>query len=159
MIPKIWEIIASFKEQCKSKGWNTSEAHDWVRSGDEYHNFVWAPSVNPSTFMKVTASHRCIVSERVSYRVIDAAYTAWLFSQPPPENILESIVKDPQLFKKTAIYDLSQAYQGKMVCYKLNETDSQIFEEFEKFLTEKWGIEIKPFYSSPLSVENVIVEA
>jgi len=159
MIPKVWEIIANFKELCESKGWKTSEVHDWIRSGEEYHNFVWAPSVSPSTFIKVTTYHQCIVHERLSYKVIDAAYTAWLFSRPPPENVLETVVKDPQLFKKTAIYDLSEAYKGKLVCYKLNETDSRIFEEFEKFLTEKWGIEIKPFYSPSLSFQNVVVQA
>lgn len=53
---------------------------------------------------------------------------------------------DSELSKKTALYDLSEVYQGKPLCLKLNETDSLVFEEFEKFLKKTYGVESKQLY-------------
>jgi len=48
-----------------------------------------------------------------------------------------------ELLKGTAIYDLSSVYAGKFHCRKLNKTDSVVFQEFEKFLQESCGIDVK----------------
>jgi hypothetical protein len=48
--------------------------------------------------------------------------------------------------EKTAIYDLSQVYQGKLICLKLNATQSLVFREFESFLSENWGVTVKSIY-------------
>ena len=149
-IPKVWKLIDLFKDQCQMKGWKSSEHEDWVKTGDEeYHNFLWIQTVHPSTFEKIAVNHKCAIRKGVSYQVVDVSYTAWLFPQSPPENLMQMVNENPELSRRTAIYDLSLAYAGKPLCLKLNETDSTVFKEFEKFLQEELGVEIKPVRKLP----------
>ena len=143
-IPKVWDILRRFKNRCEAKGWKTSESEDWVKKGDKYHNFLWTPTVHLSTFKKIATNHRCAINEGISYRVVDVSYTAWLFPQTPPENMIQVVTEDPELLRRNAIYDLSWVYAGKPICLKLNETDSTVFREFESFLEEKLGVKVKP---------------
>ncbi|MDH5391073.1 MAG: hypothetical protein OEX10_07990 [Candidatus Bathyarchaeota archaeon] len=149
-IPKVWELIDLFKGQCQLKGWKTSEHEDWVKTGDdEYHNFLWIQTVHPSTFEKIAVKHKCAIRKGVSYQVVDVSYTAWLFPQSPPENLMQTVKEKPELSQRTAIYDLSLAYAGKPLCLKLNETDSMVFKEFEKFLEAELEVEVKPVHKLP----------
>jgi len=149
-IPKVWELLDRFKDQCQSRGWKTSEHEDWVRIGDdEYHNFLWIQTVHPSTFEKIAANHKCAIRKGLSYKVVDVSYTAWLFPQAPPEGLIQTVKEDPELSRRTAIYDLSWAYAGKPLCLKLNETGSMVFQEFERFLEEELGVEVKPVQKLP----------
>jgi len=142
-IPRVWELLRRFKDWCRNKGWKTSEEADWVRVDHEYHDFIWARNVYPSTFMKVTQNPKCTVSDGFSYRVVNASYIAWIFQQSPSKNVIQTLVENPDLSERTAFYDLSQIYQGKPTCLKLNTTRSEVFEEFERFLSETWGVRIK----------------
>ena len=149
-IAKIWELLRDFKDLCKSRGWEISEHEDWVKTGDdEYHNFLWIQTVHPSTFEKIAVNHKCAIRKGVSYQVVDVSYTAWLFPQSPPENLMQTVKEKPELSRRTAIYDLSLAYAGKPLCLKLNETDSTVFKEFEKFLEKELGVEVKPVHKMP----------
>jgi hypothetical protein len=149
-IPKVWELLDRFKNQCQLRGWKTSEHEDWVKTGDdEYHNFLWIQTVHPSTFEKIATNHKCAIRKGVSYKVVDVSYTAWLFPQSPPENLMQRVKETSELSKRTAIYDLSWAYTGKPLCLKLNETDSMVFKEFEKFLEEELEVEVKPVHKLP----------
>jgi len=142
-IPKVWQILSRFKDFCQSKGWKTSRNEDWVMADNEYHNFLWVRKIYPSTFRKVAMNHKCAIREGVSYQVVKTAYTAWLFPEKPPKILMKTVVDDEELLKGTAIYDLSSVYAGKRVCWKLNRTDSEVFREFERFLQENCGIDIK----------------
>jgi hypothetical protein len=149
-IPKVWTLLDLFKDKCQLKGWKSSEHEDWVKTGDEeYHNFLWIQTVHPSTFEKIAVNHKCAIRKGISYQVVDVSYTAWLFPQSPPENLMQMVNENPELSRRTAIYDLSLAYAGKPLCIKLNETDSTVFKEFEKFLQEELGVEIKPVRKLP----------
>jgi len=149
-IPKVWKLLDLFKDQCQLKGWKSSEHEDWVKTGDEeYHNFLWIQTVHPSTFEKIAVNHKCAIRKGISYQVVDVSYTAWVFPQSPPENLMQMVSENPELSRRTAIYDLSLAYAGKPLCLKLNETDSTVFKEFEKFLQEELGVEVKPVHKLP----------
>lgn len=142
-IPKVWELLKRFKGQCQSKGWKTTDDGDWVKKGNEYHNFLWTRKVHPSTFEKVAMSNRCAIRQGSSYQVVDVSYTAWVFPETPPGELMQIVTENPELSRRNAIYDLSWAYTGKPVCLKLNETDSTVFREFERFLTKKCGVKIQ----------------
>jgi len=142
--PRVWELICHFKRECESRGWKASQHEDWVKVGNEYHNFLWTRTINPATFKRIAEEHKCAIKQGISYQVIDVAYTAWLFSEAPPEQLLLIAAENPELFRKTAIYDLSWLRSEKPVCLKLNQTDSRVFQEFESFLEKKWGVEFKP---------------
>jgi len=143
-IPKVWEILNLFKDLCQSKGWKISKYEDWVMAENKYHNFLWARKIYPSTFRKVAMNHKCAIREGVSYQIVKTAYTAWLFPQKPTKVLVKTVMDNEELLKETAIYDLSPVYAGKPLCRKLNKTDSVVFREFEKFLQENCGIEVKP---------------
>jgi len=146
-IPRVWELVRSFKCECEARGWEVSEHEDWVKADNEFHNFLWTRTVRPATLKKIAEEHKCAIKQGISYQVVDVAYTAWLFSESPSEELLQTIAENPELSKRTAIYDLSWAYSKKLPCLKLNNTDSSVFQEFENFLEKKWGIEFKPVQS------------
>ena len=39
-VPRIWDLLESFKESCHRKGWKTSDYEDIVKIVDEYHNLI-----------------------------------------------------------------------------------------------------------------------
>jgi hypothetical protein len=143
-VPKVWEILNHFKDFCQLRGWKTSKYEDWVMADNEYHNFLWVRKIHPSTFRKVAMNHKFAIREGVSYQVVKTAYTAWLFPEEPPKTLMKTVMDNKELLKGTAIYDLSSVYAGKPLCWKLNKTDSVVFREFEKFLQENCGIDVKP---------------
>ncbi len=131
---KVWEILRKFKELCKFRGWKTSESEDWVETDNKYHNFLLTRNIHPSSFKSIAANRKCVVREGLSYRVVEASYMAWLFSETPPENLPNLFLENPEFSKRVALYDLSPITEGKNTCVKLNYTDSPVFQEFEKFL-------------------------
>lgn len=143
LIPRICELLQGFKGKCRSRGWKTSTHEDWVKANEEYHNFLWARTIHPSTFKKIMRTRRCAVRKGISYQVVDVAYTAWLFSESPSEELWRLVLEDTELSRKTAIYDLSWVHAGKAMCSKFNETDSKVFQEFENFLGKEWRVEFK----------------
>lgn len=147
--PKVWDLINLFKDRCRSLGWKTSEIDDWVMCERKYHSFIWIRDVHPSTFVKLASKKRCIVQEGFSYRVVDASYTAWIFPQSPSRNLITSLAEDPQLSKRTAMYDLSGVYRGNPLCLKINKTDSIVFEEFENFLRRELGVRFELIGKEP----------
>jgi len=80
---------------------------------------------------------------------VDVSYTAWLFPQSPPDKLKQIFEENPELSRRTAIYDLSLVYAGEPLCLKLNETDSKVFNAFEKFLEEELEVEVKPVHKLP----------
>lgn len=145
-IPKIWDLLNRFKVTCQYKGWKTSTYEDVVKVGDEYHSFIGTRTAHPSTFQKIITNKKLAIPEGKSYRVIDVSYIAWVFQQHPSQQLIETLTMNPNLNKNTAIYDLSNAYKGKPLCLRLNETGSPAFKEFEKFLKETYGVETKSLY-------------
>ncbi len=148
---KIREILTGFKDLCKTQSWMVSEKDDWVKTEDEYHHFVWTRNTHPSSFQRITANGKCVVREGLSYRVVEASYMAWLFSEPPKKTLLDTICENPQFSQRTAIYYLGPVLEGKNLAYKLNSTDSIVFKDFEKFLRKQLGIKLEPFSESKIS--------
>jgi hypothetical protein len=143
-ISNVWELLKHFKDLCQSRGWKTSEHEDWVKIDDDYHNFLWIRTIHPSTFEKVAINRKCAIRHGLSYKVVDVSYTAWLFPRTPPEELLQRVANNPELSRRTAIYDLSWAYEGEPVCVKFNMTESPVFREFENFLVDRCGVKLKP---------------
>lgn len=139
--PKVWSLIDSFKDRCRMRGWETCENEDWVKTDDgEYHNFLWTQTIHQSTFESIAASHRCAIRRGLSYDVVNISYIAWVFQEKPPEFLIQRVKENPELSKKTAIFDLSGAYTEEALCRKINETESQVLKEFEQFLEEEWNL-------------------
>lgn len=140
---KVWEILEKFKSSCRLRGWDAIEGEDLIRVGEKYHNFLCARSVHPSSFQRIASNRKCAVREGFSYKIIEASYTAWLFSECPSTRLLKIIFENPELSEHVAIYDLSPLFKGKKSCAKVNMTDSVVFHEFEHFLNEELNIRLK----------------
>jgi len=144
-MPKLWAILKDFKRVCKSHGWKASESEDWIEVNEQYHTFLWSRDVHPSSFKKIVSNRKCVVREGLSYRVVNASFTAWLFSETPAEALMKTVFENPNISSKIAIYDLSPLFEGKSVCKKLNCTNSLVFREFESFLKDEMKAKFKSF--------------
>lgn len=141
--PDIWELIDQFKHRCRLKGWWVSNYEDVVHANGEYHNFLWARKIYPRTFRSVIANQHYPIREGLSYRIVNVSYTAWISREHLPESLISFVAEDPHLLKSIALYDLSEAYLGKCICLKLNETRSVVFQEFERFLEKEHGLNLR----------------
>jgi hypothetical protein len=142
-VERLWELLHSFKGDCQLLGWKTSEHEDWVHAENQYHNFLLIRTIYPSSFKKVMKACKCAIRNGASYRVVNISYIAWLFSDPPPEEVIRAVMTDQNLAKNTAIYDLSGLCSGNSTCLKLNLTESKVFKEFEDFLRRKCGVKFR----------------
>jgi len=149
-ILRVWSLIDDFKEYCsKSKGWNVCKDEDLIEAENEYHQLIWINHLHPSTFKSVVENPLCSFREGVSYRTIRLSYMAWVLPKTPPESITKIVAEEPRLSKRVAIYDLSEAYSGRPICLRLNETKSVVFHEFEKFLSMAYDVRLWPMYKLP----------
>lgn len=159
-MPKVWEILEKFKGLCRLRGWKASESEDLIRVGDEYHNFLYARDIHPSSFKKIASNRKCAVKEGLSYRIVEAAYTAWLFLEPPSKTLLKDILENPEFAEHVAVYDLSPLLEGKNFCAKINETESPVFQEFENFLEKELNVKfgVIALSGSRVLLNDVVVE-
>jgi len=151
---RIWEILKKFKETCRFRGWKTSESEDWVEVDSKYHNFLLARNIHPSSFRNIALNRKCVVREGLSYRVVEASYMAWVFSETPPESLLNLFLENPNFSKRIALYDLSPLAEGRNTCVKLNFTDSTVFQEFENFLEKEFGVKIAEYTNLKSNLED-----
>ena len=144
LLPRILRLVDDFKMYCKSRGWRTSQDEDCIEADNEYHNFVWTRTVKPVAFKKMAEKQKFAIRRGTAYRIVDVDYTAWLFSETLSEEFQQISWGNPELFKKTAIYDLSWIKSEEPTCMKLNLTESQVFREFESYLNKTRRIQVRP---------------
>ena len=159
-ISKVWEVLTNFKQYCKLRGWRTSEKEDWIDLNDDYHHFLTTRNVSPASFTAIIRNRKCVVHEGMHYTVVEPSHLAWLFSETPSKDLLDTVLKNPDLSRRIAIFDLSPTQEGKNTCIKLNNTDSPVFHEFETFLQTELKIEVEsyPPYSEPkISLSSSVV--
>ncbi len=143
IVPKVQAILDKFKQSCRLRGWKTADAEDWVEAYDKYHSFLWAKNVHSSSFRRIMTKSRCVIRRGLSYEVVDASYIAWLFLDKPKKSLAREISENPDFAGRAALYDLSQTSEGKSSVFKLNNTDSEVFLEFERFLRNELGIKLE----------------
>jgi hypothetical protein len=156
-MPRIWQILKSFKDFCRLHGWKISENEDWIEVNNKYHNFLWIRNVHPSSFRSILANRKCIVREGLSYHVIEASYTAWLLSEKPSEILVREISENSSLHNRIALYDLSPILEGKNLCMKMNYTDSPVFQAFENFLKNRLKVKLKTLSNPKAKPKNYVV--
>ena len=141
----IWDYIDKFKNHCyKSKNWKVYEGEDLIQVKNKFHKFVWIQHVRPFTFESMITNPLCAIREGVSYRTVRISFMAWVLPQPPAAAVLRLFEENPDISKWVALYDLSRISKDLPACSKLNETKSVVFQEFERFLSNCYGIELEP---------------
>lgn len=157
-IPRVWELLEAFKDHCASKGWKVCNSEDWIKIDDKYHNFLWARDISPSAFKQISSNRKCVVLENLSYSVVDACYTAWLFSESPPENLTKTLFCNQDFSKRIALYDLSQIFLSKPNIKRFNRTKSEAFKEFENFLENQLKARVSDYLKTDESDQPYILE-
>jgi len=140
---KIWEIVKRFKRRCRAKGWRVTEREDMIEKNGKFHNILWTQKIHPSTFKSVAAKETSTIQEGTSYRPIDVAYNAWICTTPLSSSLKQTIVRNPDLLERNAIYNLGRL-RAKGATEKLNKTGSEVFQEFEGFLKDEFQSEFNP---------------
>jgi len=130
------------------RGWKTCESEDWVDVNDDYHNFLWTRNVTLASFKTIISNRKCVVQNGLLYKVVEPSYLAWLFSEMPSEDLVKTVLQNPDFSKRIAIFDFNQLLEGKNLCVKLNNTDSPVFQEFETFLQSELKVKVEPLQSS-----------
>jgi hypothetical protein len=153
---RIQEILNNFKISCKHQGWKTSEDEDWVQTDEGFHSFLWTRDITPSSFKRVASERKCVIREGFAYRVVQASYTAWLFPQTPPEGLVSIITENSDFSGRTAVYDLSMLLEGEKMCPRTNNTESNVFKEFENFLKQKLHARFEQLPSHPAPETNTV---
>lgn len=163
-------IIDRFNEYCnKLKGWQTYESEDLVQVKNSFHKLIWIQNLMPETFMSVVMDPSCTIqssienlapfdyvepdiSKKCPYRTVRISFMAWVLPKQPSIAILQFFEKKPQIQKRVALYDLSRFFRSEPICAKLNKTKSPVFDEFERFLFNRYGTKFEPI--SPLRSMN-----
>lgn len=133
-LSNFWDFMEKFKHACKIRGWKVFEREDIVDENGRYHQIVLVHQIHFETFRRVTTSFHRFIRERETLNMIDISYIAWISQNPIPESVLDFLAAEPRLLSRIALYDLSLLDRGRNVCLKINETDSVVFQEFERFL-------------------------
>lgn len=84
----------------------------------------------------------------MSYKTVQPSYMTWILDETPSPMVWKLVKETPSFSKKVALYDLSEAFRGRLNCLKLNETQTLVLEEFEIFLNREYGIKLKPFFET-----------
>lgn len=79
---------------------------------------------------------------------------AWVFSETPPESLLNFFLENRDFSKRVALYDLSPLAEGRNTCVKLNFTGSPVFQEFENFLEKEFRVKIEEYTNLKPSLED-----
>jgi hypothetical protein len=160
-ISEVWEILEKFKNLCRNHGWRVSDDEDWVAVDGCYHSFLMTRWIHPSSFKKIASNRKCIVREGLSYCVFEATYVAWLFSEPPQEDVVKLVLGSTDLCRNIALYDLGLTLEKGKACGRLNKTSSLIFRKFENFLQDELEVKFKPLLTLPrraeINGENVTI--
>lgn len=127
-----------------------------MKTDEGFHNFLWTKEITPFSFRRVTSERKCVISEGLDYRVAHASYTAWLFPQTPSEDLVRIVTENPDLSKRTAVYDLSLLLEGERICPKINNTMSSVFREFEDFLEKKLHAKFEQLANHPIKEPETI---
>lgn len=150
VIPETCDLMHTFKEHCSSKNWKVYNNGDVVEVDHEYHKFFWIRIPSIVTVKNIVLHAICPLCEDDSYRLITPTYMAWVLPEAFSEKAWSCLLHTtPELFKTIAFYDLGRVYSdGESQGVKLDETNSIVFHEFERFLKKKYGVVFTPLPQS-----------
>jgi hypothetical protein len=141
-LPPIWDLLSTFSDQPHSKTWNYYNNGTVIEADDVYHRFIWTRGFHLHTFKNLIQNPFCTICIHNTFKFTHPAYTAWILAEPPLEDLWLYLIHDaPEQLSHVAIYDLSRVYsEHGHICLTINETQSEIFNAFEQYLTTKYNI-------------------
>jgi len=128
--------LRKFKDRCVKIGWRVSEEGDCVKMSDEYHVFAWCRSMSPGTLRSIATSSRFSIREQDSWKVEEANYMAFISVDGFSDEVFDIVKESPEFLNRVMLYDIDHR------C-KIGEAIALVFAEFERFLEEEYGVQLK----------------
>src|SRR3989337_3785735 len=69
VLPKAWDLIARFADDCRLHGWKVYEDEDVIEAENEFHKFIWVNHLQKSTFKYIVTNPLCSIREGISYKI------------------------------------------------------------------------------------------
>jgi hypothetical protein len=88
-----------------------------------------------------------VILEGTSLRTVRHSFTGFVSLEPLPAAVLLFFEENPNLSSWVALYDLSGVTKHQSMCSKTNITKSDVFQEFERFLSSFYKIRFEHSYS------------
>jgi len=147
METEIPECIKEFTEHCRrSKYWKTYENQELVQTESGFHKIVWMQEPQARFFENSIKYPLSVIRDGISYRTVRNSFTAFVSLEALSVAVQLFFEESPSLSSWVALYDLSGVTKHSSVCSRTNLTKSEVFQEFERFLSSFYGIRFKPFY-------------
>lgn len=140
-------LIESFSEHCREIGWICGEFSDFVKYENKYYCFVWIRSSYQRNILEILTDSRCSILENGEYCVRKYDYKALIFPEPPPSSLIRALVRNLELAKRFAIYDISSLNNRKSIVKRFNETETPVYQAFEDFLQRTYRVTFVPLES------------
>lgn len=150
---KLWEVVDKFEDwACQKKGWKVIRSYDLIQQKNEYYKFMWTRNFHTETFKKILSKQSCSLGNHLSYKTVQVSYLIWILNESPMPMVWELIKKTPCLLKRVAIYAMNTSLMGVHDCLKLNETHTNVLDDFENFLKIEFGIKLKVYFENKTDI-------
>ena len=153
---KIWEVVNKFEDwACQRKDYKVIRSCDLIQEKGEYYKFMWTPNFRTETFKKILSKQSCSLGNHLSYKTVKPSYMVWILNETPKALVWELIKKTPCLSKRVAIYAIHTLFGEMPTCLKLNETHTNVLDDFENFLKTELGVRVKVYLKNKLEISDV----
>ena len=146
---KLSEVVGKFFELCaKTKPWEVFEDQALIQTESGFHKFIALENPQSNSFMNALKRPVELVKDGTSYRQVRYSFIALVVHDCAPADFLLLLEKNLTLESSVALYDI----KGKRSCC-FNKTRSEVFQEFQKYLDEKYHLKLRDLTFS-VSNEN-----
>jgi hypothetical protein len=156
---RLSECLEKFMKQCiKTQSWKTYNEQNLVQTKTGYHKFVIVDRPQLWDFKNAIRNPTTIIHDVYGYRTVKNNFTALISFEPVSAGLLLWFEEDPRLSNQIALYDLGSAIKNPISFSKINQTNSEVFFEFEKFLSEVYQIKLPAFriFANPINQLQIL---
>ncbi len=145
------EVLEKFFEYCaKVKLWKVYQDQGLIQTKSGFHKFIRLENPQLHCFDEVMKHPTTLIKDGTCYRQVRYDFVALISYEHVSAHILLSLKGNSKLADFIALYDLADAMERS---FNFNQTKSEVFQEFEKYLAEKYQLSLRAFQLSE-SVES-----
>jgi hypothetical protein len=153
---KIWEVVDKFEDWAyQKKDWKVIKGYDLIKEKNEYYKFIWTSNFHTDTFKKILSIQSCSLGNHRSYKSVKPSFLVWILNETPKPVVWGLIKEAPCLSKRVAIYAINTSFGEIPHCLKLNETHTNVLDDFENFLKTELGIRVKVYFKNKLESSDI----
>ncbi len=164
---RLEECIQEFLKHCeKTKSWRIHRDQNLVQTASGFHKLTLVENPQLRFFRDAVKNPTTLIQDGPDYRTVRNTFTALISFEPVSAAVVLLFEENPTLSTQIAFYDLGSASKHPSTFSKINLTMSEVFVEFEEFLSEKYGLKLLTFsvhtnperQNSPLSSKRSLLQ-